>query len=297
MTTLLERRMRWPMPRVALYWRRRRAARTAVTNRIVHVRTARTTVTNRIVHVRTAQVSRVSVHQHVLRVRHSPVGPSPAAAATTTVVRVAAPSRVSERIVVRRLLEVRPLDARPPAAPQAQGPAARVLHSAAPAAALTGPAANAAADPPRGVVSPDAGRRERTADLRRERTVETRHVLTERARQELNQVTRTERAADRWVRQRVEAVRLEWRTTPPSPGTRAGHSASAPPPAGDRSRPAAASAPPATAAAPAIAAAGRGGPPPASAPALDRAALDRLADDVLQRIERRVRIERERRGL
>jgi hypothetical protein len=35
----------------------------------------------------------------------------------------------------------------------------------------------------------------------------------------------------------------------------------------------------------------------ASAPALDRAATDRLADEVIRRIERRVRIERERRGI
>ena len=36
---------------------------------------------------------------------------------------------------------------------------------------------------------------------------------------------------------------------------------------------------------------------PAAAPRLDAAALDRLAEDVMTRIERRVRIERERRGL
>jgi hypothetical protein len=34
-----------------------------------------------------------------------------------------------------------------------------------------------------------------------------------------------------------------------------------------------------------------------SAPALDGPAIDRLADNVMQRIERRIRIERERRGL
>lgn len=36
---------------------------------------------------------------------------------------------------------------------------------------------------------------------------------------------------------------------------------------------------------------------PAPAPVLDRAATDRLADEVIRRIERRVRIERERRGI
>jgi hypothetical protein len=34
-----------------------------------------------------------------------------------------------------------------------------------------------------------------------------------------------------------------------------------------------------------------------AAPALDRAVTDRLADEVIRRIERRVRIERERRGI
>jgi hypothetical protein len=43
-----------------------------------------------------------------------------------------------------------------------------------------------------------------------------------------------------------------------------------------------------------VPAAARVAPP---APAFDRAAIDRLADDVMQRIERRIRIERERRGL
>lgn len=38
-------------------------------------------------------------------------------------------------------------------------------------------------------------------------------------------------------------------------------------------------------------------PMPETQPSLDRAAIDRLADDVIQRIERRGRIERERRGL
>jgi hypothetical protein len=36
---------------------------------------------------------------------------------------------------------------------------------------------------------------------------------------------------------------------------------------------------------------------PARLPVFEGPALDRLADDVMQRIDRRVRIERERRGL
>jgi hypothetical protein len=37
--------------------------------------------------------------------------------------------------------------------------------------------------------------------------------------------------------------------------------------------------------------------PPTPAFSLDGTAIDRLADDVMQRIERRLRIERERRGM
>jgi hypothetical protein len=87
---------------------------------------------------------------------------------------------------------------------------------------------------------------------------------------------------------------MQWRHAPAAAGpagARAAAGGIGPRPA-SMERAFAAGAEPAAAVVPAAVA--RVAPPP---PALDRAAIDRLADDVMQRIERRIRIERERRGL
>jgi hypothetical protein len=281
MTTLLSRRPWRRISPVSLYWRRR--------TRMTAFRAAPL----RIVERRTSPVTRLSVHQHFHHASHSRLVFSPAALTTvfsTTPVGASHPG-VTNRILVKRLLEARPLDATS-AAPS------RIL----PTAATTGlrPAPGSGDRPIAAGASSERGRPARRSTRRhRIQIVETERLThrltTGRAQHETTRVSRTMQVRETRWRQGTDVVSLEWRKASPSPSA---DSALAPAPA--RS-----TAPPVPGHTPAEAA--RSTPAPITAsprrehplPALtmDRSTLDRLADNVMQRIERRVRIERERRGL
>ena len=276
MTTLLSRRPWRQISPISLYWRRRRRM------------TAFTAAPLRIVELRTSPVTRLSVYQHFHHASHSRQVFSPThSSMSVSTTHVAAPHPgVTERILVKRLLEARPLDATNSApAPASQAVRPTVVRPVSSRSHM--PAAPRATGDGRSLPS------SRT-QLHRIRSVETQQVTTNRTRHEMTRVAQTTQVRDtRW--KGLDVVRLEWRKASHSP-PRHEDSGAAVARGGASAAPARTSVDSvASTPVPAIHAPRREAAQPVLA--MDRSTLDRLTDNVMQRIERRVRIERERRGL
>jgi hypothetical protein len=275
MTTLLSLRPWRQISPLSLYWRRRRRM------------TAFTPAPLRIVELRTCPVTRLSVHQHFHHASHSRLVLSPTHSSVTTTPATASRTGVTERIVVKRLLEARPLDA-PNGSPSPRAVpavATAVAHSA------------RGSSRPVTTHGQHDGRRPsmRRSRLHRIRTLESERLTTDRTRHDTTRVARTMQLRETRWRQGIDVVRLEWRKATQSPPRQedavAAAARGAAPAASARTSPESVASTPARP---------THLPRRDSAPPLltmDRSTLDRLADTVMQRIERRVRIERERRGL
>lgn len=281
----------WLMPPLSLYWRRRqRPLRTAY-----RPPGAPLTVSSPTAPAATT-LTLVSIQHHFHQPRHTTWLSRTSAASRWLPQPTVMLPRVSERIVVKRVIEARPIDgvAAMPAAlhlmletPQASRPvtAARARLSPAPSA----PTAPFPMNPsPRAPARVSARAAARDTEVTR-----TRQLLMERTRTETNELTRTVRTR----RERVtDLVRLEWRR---HQATRGADAAATPAAPTSGSRGPSASVPQTIGtSAPAIerSTSTQSRVAPASL-AVDPATVDRLADTVIRRIERRVRIERERRGL
>ena len=258
-----------------MYWRRRR-------------RTVFAAVPLRTVELRTSPVTRLSVHQHFHHASHSRLVLSPSySTVSSSTTHVSAPRiTIADRIVVKRLLEARPVDT----TNQASSPASvtGVSRVVPPESSRSHTVVASSADDGR---QPAMSR----SRLHRIHTVETQHLTTSRTRHDTTRVSRTSQVRETRWRQGIDVVRLDWRKTSQSPAHQGESAAvtgrSAATPVQTRTLVEAGTSTPALA----TPAPRRDGTAPVLT--MDRSTLDRLADNVMQRIERRVRIERERRGL
>jgi hypothetical protein len=250
--------------------------------------TALTAAPVRVVELRTSPITRLSVHQHVHHPSHTRLLVSRSSSTLSFhTTHVAAPQPgVAERIVVKRLQEARPLD-----------PTHRALSPAHPAPPTTmpRPASSRSGALPVAARATDNDRQPPMGRSRRHRVriVETERRSTTRTRHDTTHSARTMQVRETRWRQGLDAVRLEWRKTAPL------HQAHATTAMGSNPSPASPARTPVAIGSSTPAATTHAPRPDRTSPVLtmDRSTLDRLADNVMQRIERRVRIERERRGL
>jgi hypothetical protein len=244
----------------------------------------------RVVELRTSSITQRSVHQHVHHTSHSRTVFSPTHSSVSfSTTHVTAPhTGVTERILVKRMLEARPLGA----ANRTTTPVPLAMQQTTPRPASSGSHRSAA---PR-AIHKGRGQGMSSTRLHGIRTTEAQHVTTNLTRRETTHVARTTQVRDTRWRHATDAMPLEWRRKAPQSPPRQEDSvavmARSAAPGGSARTPAesAASTP-----APETHAARRDHTAPALT--MDRSTLERLADNVMQRIERRVRIERERRGL
>jgi hypothetical protein len=290
-------RANWARP-LALYWRRRRGLRRSSARSAAPPAPA---------------TSIVAIHQHFLDARRT-VMISAAAAAPVPTAPVNPVSRFSvvERIVTRRLIEARPLDAEVPIATLERLAVVDTRLAASPRATAPPQVARAAALARAGVApTPSlAGLTQTSAAARipervgRQRRKMPRSRLLPQRQPSRRSATATFAAATASTprlsplprRTVLDEVPMAWRRTPPAAAAVA---SAAPAQIAEQRSTQAVVRPSVTDAGPEPSLTRKMSPGPAVAPnvAFDAPTMERLADNVLRRIERRVRIERERRGL
>jgi hypothetical protein len=283
----------WLMPPLSLYWRRRRRPL-----RMAHRPALPSTTPAPMVGAAPAPVPTfVSIQRHIHRPRHMTRLLSRCSTVTWRLAQPAAAlPRVSQRVIVKRIIEARPIDG-PEALPAALQPmfdAPRVARLPEMTGGRLFRASRPTAAPYPMTGATTAGPRASTRELAQSTELtHTRRLLLERSRADVTELARTIRTRRE---QTTDLVRLDWRRTPVKHGNDATplQTARAPLP----SATSATALPTVAATVPTHERTASAGSRVATASvAVDPATVDRLADTVIQRIERRVRIERERRGL